>query len=537
LDSFDFVIVGAGTAGCCLSYRLAEAGHSVCVLEAGPPDTNPYIKIPSGIMKISANPRLTWQFQMEGDPKTKGRQFPVFLGKTLGGSSAINGMAYSRGQRSDFDGWASAGNEGWDYESVLPYFRKSENYVSGGDDRYRGRKGPIPIEILQSQDQVSDRFIKGAVETGIPLTNDYNGADQEGVSYLQGAIYKGRRWSSAHGYLHPAKKRFGIDIRTECLAKRILTTGRRATGVEYLRTGDDTVRVVHAKRSVIVSAGATLSPTLLQRSGIGCQKFLSDIGIPVVMDLPGVGENFSDHFSVRMVARIRGGLGTINERARGISLLREVIKWALGQPSVVAQQSMSVFTFCKMDPKSVDTDYSLMFLPAALKAGMTRRLDDFPGVTGGAWQMRPQSRGHIRIRSTDPNDAPIIFPNYLDSEIDRAIIVAAIKHLAAVFDTAPMREIIQEITLPLTECKTDEEWLDYVRSYGVTSYHPAGTCKMGPRTDPKAVLDARLRVHGMEGLRVIDASMMPTQLSGNLNAGVMMLAEKAAHMILEDVKA
>lgn len=537
MDSFDFVIVGAGTAGCCLAYRLAEGGHSVCVLEAGPADSNPYIRIPSGIMKISADPRITWQFQMEGNPKTKGRKFPVFLGKTLGGSSAINGMAYNRGQRSDFDGWARSGNDGWDYESVLPYFRKSENYVSGGDDHYRGRGGPIPIEILQSKDQISDRFIKAAAETGIPLTNDYNGVEQEGVSYLQGAIYKGRRWSSAHGYLHPAKKQFGVDVRTGCLAERVVIAEGRATGVEYSRSGDPAMRTVHAKRSVIVSAGATLSPTLLQRSGIGSSGLLKEMGIPVVLDLPGVGENFSDHYSVRMVARIRGGLGTINERARGLPLVREVIKWALGQPSVLTQQSMSVFTFCKLDPKSDDTDYSLMFLPAALKAGMTRRLDDFPGVTGGAWQMRPESRGKIRIRSKDPQDAPVICPNYLDAEIDRRVLVAAIKHLAAVFRSAPMREIIQQITLPATECRNDDEWLDYVQSYGMTSYHPAGTCKMGPRSDPMAVLDARLRLHGIDGLRVVDASMMPTQPSGNLNAGVMMIAEKAADMILEDVKA
>ena len=537
LDSFDFVIVGAGTAGCCLAYRLAEGGYSVCVLEAGPEDSNPYIRIPSGIMKISSDPRITWQFQMEGDPKTKERKFPVFLGKTLGGSSAINGMAYNRGQRSDYDGWASKGNDGWDYQSVLPYFRKSENYVSGGDDQYRGRRGPIPIEILQSKDPISDRFIKGAVETGIPFTEDYNGAEQEGVSYLQGAIYKGKRWSSAHGYLHPAKRRFGVDVRTGCLAERISVSEGRATGVEYSRSGDPALRTVHAKRSVIVSAGATLSPTLLQRSGIGSSKLLNEMGIPVVLDLPGVGQNFSDHYSVRMVARIRGGLGTINERARGAPLVREIIKWALGRPSVLTQQSMSVFTFCKLDPKSPETDYSLMFLPAALKAGMTRRLDDFPGVTGGAWQMRPESRGYIYLRSRNPQDAPIIFPNYLDAEIDRQILVAAIKHLARVFRSMPMREIVQQITLPATECSNDDEWLDYIRSYGMTSYHPAGTCKMGPSSDPMAVLDARLRVHGIDGLRVVDASMMPTQPSGNLNAAVMMIGEKAADMILEDVRA
>ena len=535
MESFDFIIVGAGTAGCCLAYRLAAAGHSVCVLEAGPKDSNLYIRIPSGIMKTSSNPKLTWRFNFEPDEKTKGRQIPTFLGKTLGGSSSINGMAYNRGQRSDYDNWAAAGNAGWDYWSVLPYFKKSERYVSGGEDEFRGRSGPIPISILESQDPISDRFIKGAVETGIPLTDDYNGREQEGVSYLQGAMLNGKRWSSADGYLHPARREFGVEVKTHALVHRVLVENNRANGVEYSLDGAERVHVVRSKIATIVSAGATLSPGLLQRSGIGHASFLQEIGIPIVKHIPGVGENFSDHYSVRMVARIRPGLGTINERARGLPLVWEVAKWLLNQRSVLAQQSMSVFTFCKLDHTSPDTDYSLMFLPAALKAGMTRRLDDFPGVTGGAWQQRPESRGSIQIRSPNVHDAPIIRPNYLDAEIDRQVLIAAMKHLKAVFRSDAMRAIVEEITLPVQECHTDIEWLDYIREYGMTSYHPAGTCKMGPRSDRAAVVDSRLRVHGIEGLYVVDASIMPTQPSGNLNAAVMMISEKASDMILEDV--
>lgn len=536
MDEFDFVIVGAGTAGCCLAYRLAAAGHSVCVLEAGPPDSSPYIRIPSGIMKTSSNPRLTWRFETEPDPKTGNRRIPLFLGKVLGGSSSINGMAYNRGQRSDYDGWAAVGNPGWDYWSVLPYFKKSERYVSGGQDEFRGRSGPIPISLLESRDPISDLFIKGCVETGIPLTDDYNGKEQEGVSYLQGALYKGRRWSSAHGYLHEAKRRFGVDVRTNALVSRVLVKSKRAFGVEYTMTGSSDVKTVRSRVSTIISAGAMLSPALLQRSGIGSATLLQQLGVPVVLNLPGVGENLSDHYSVRMVARIKEGLGTINERARGLPLVKEVAKWLLGKPSVLAQQSMSVFTFCKLDRSLPDTEYSLMFLPAALKAGMTRRLDEFPGVTGGAWQQRPKSRGFVKIRSKNVEDAPVIQPNYLDAEIDRKVLITAIKHLRAVFHSEAMQPIIKEITLPLKECRTDDEWLDYIRNFGMTSYHPAGTCKMGPSTDKMAVIDARLRVHGLDGLHVIDASMMPTQVSGNLNAAVMMIAEKASDMILEDVR-
>ena len=533
---FDFVIVGAGTAGSCLAYRLGEAGFKVCVLEAGPPDSNFYIRIPSGIMKISSDPRITWRFDLQPNPHTLERTIPMFLGKTLGGSSSINGMAYNRGQRSDFDGWEAAGNPGWNYQSVLPYFRKSERYVSGGDDQFRGRLGPIPISLLESQDPISDRFIKGAIETGIPFTEDYNGVEQEGVSYLQGAILNGKRWSSADGYLHPAKRRFGVEVMTNAVVERVLVREGRAFGVEYRQSGRGALKTIHSKVATIVSAGATLSPALLQRSGIGNADLLQSLGIPVVHNLPGVGENFSDHYSVRMVARIKAGLGTINERAKGVPLLWEIGKWMMGKPSVLAQQSMSVFTFCKLDKSSPDTDYSLMFLPAALKAGMTRRLDEFPGVTGGCWQQRPESRGFIRIQSLNVHEAPIIQPNYLDAEIDRQVLVAAIKHLARVFRSDAMKPIIERITLPVEECRTDEEWLDYIRGYGMTSYHPAGTCKMGPKSDLSAVIDPRLKVHGLQGLYVIDASMMPTQPSGNLNAAVMMIAEKGADMILEDVR-
>ncbi len=534
MEEFDFVIVGAGTAGCALAYRLAERGNSVCVLEAGPTDSNPLIRIPSGIMKTSSNASLTWRYQFDGTENTKNRQMPAFFGKTLGGSSAIHGMVYNRGQRSDFDGWAAGGAEGWDFSSILPYFRKSERYLDGGEDQFRGRHGPIPISKLRRRDPLSDRFIESAVATGIPRTDDYNGSEQLGVSYVQAQIAGGKRWSSAHGYLHPAIRRFRVDVRTQTLARRILIRDGKAVGVEYGGWEGSESRTVLARKSTILSAGALVSPKILQLSGVGPAGLLQQTGIEVVRDRPGVGANMTDHFSVRMVARVKPGLGTINELAHGWRLAGEVMKWLLGRPSVLEMTAMSVFAFCKSVASSPDTDYSLMFLPASLKSGMTRQLDDYPGITGGAWQHRPESRGYVHVKSRDIREAPTIQPNYLAADLDRQVIVRAIKHLDKVLKTEPLASVIEAITLPGHACNDDDEWLDYVRGNGMGSYHPAGTCKMGSLSDPMAVVDPRLRVIGVPGLHVVDASVFPTQPSGNLNASVMMVAEKASDMILED---
>lgn len=534
MEEFDFVIVGAGTAGCGLAYRLAERGNTVCVLEAGPPDRSPFIKMPSGIMKTSHNKKLTWNYVYDSNENTNNRKMPAFTGKTLGGSSALNGMCYNRGQRSDFDNWAKAGAEGWDYSSVLPYFRKSESFMDGGESQFRGRHGPIPTSFLRTRDPLSDRFIESAVATGIPLSEDYNGVEQEGVSYIQTTIHNGRRWSSAHGYLHPAREKFGIDVRTYALVRRIIVKNGRAAGIEYGPWEGDERKTVLARKSTIISSGGLVSPKILQLSGIGPGKLLQQMGIPVVHDLPGVGENFHEHYSVRMVARAKPGNGTINEKAKGIPLAIEVVKWLMGRPSVLALSSMTVFTFCKTEFSGNDTEYSLMFIPMSLKNGMVRVIDDYPGISGGAWQQRPESRGTVRVKSLDVREPPTINPNYLDKEIDRQVAVRAVKHLHRVFTAQPLASIVEKITMPANECHTDDEWLDYARNTGVPSYHPAGTCMMGAKDNPMAVVDPRLRVIGLKDLRVIDASVLPTQPSGNLNASIMMIAEKAADMITED---
>jgi len=530
-DTFDYVIVGSGAAGSVLAGRLTEErGVTVCVLEAGPPDRHPYIHVPGGFIKLLFNPDYTWQFKTEPSEGTAGRQIPTTQGRTIGGSSSINGMVYNRGQRADFDNWAQRGNRGWGYVDILPYFKRSERRIGGGDALFRGREGNIPVTDMDWIHPVSEAFIAGAVGAGIPRNPDYNGASQAGVGYFQRAIYKRWRRGAARMFLHPARARGNLEVRTYAHAAAILLDGKRATGVRYIHDRDRSVHAVHARREVIVSGGTVNTAKLLQISGIGPGELLQSIGAPVLHELKGVGENFRDHYAVRFVARVKN-TGTMNELGSGLGLLGQIGRWALGKPSILTLSPSNVFWFWKTEDTMRDPDLQGVFTPGSYKAGFVGLLDSFPGMTVGVWQHRPESTGYVRARSRDPFEDPAIQPNYLAHAEDRRVLLAGMKLARSLLRTPELANYFDHEELPGDAVQSDDELLDYARRYGSTSYHLIGTARMGPASDPLAVVDDALLVHGLEGLRVVDASIMPNMPSANTYASTMMIAEKASDMI------
>jgi choline dehydrogenase len=530
-DTFDYVIVGSGAAGSVLANRLTEDPDvTVCVLEAGPPDRHPYIHVPAGFIKLLFNKDFTWQFKTEPSAGTAGRRIPTTQGRTLGGSSSINGMVYNRGQRADFDNWAQRGNRGWGYVDILPYFKRSERRIGGDDALFHGRDGAIPVTDMDWIHPVSEAFIAGAIGMGLPRNPDYNGASQAGVGYFQRAIQNGWRRSAARMFLHPARARGNLDVRTHARAAAILLDGKRATGVRYLHDRDRTTHEVHARREVIVSSGTANTAKLLQMSGIGPGALLQSIGAPVLHELRGVGENFRDHYSVRMVARVKN-TGTMNELGSGLGLLGQIGRWAMGKPSILSLVPSNVFWFWKTQDTMQDPDLQGVFTPASYKAGFIGMLDNFPGMTVGVWQHRPESTGYVHARSLDPFQDPAIQPNYLAHPTDRQVLLGGLKLARNLLRTPELAPYYDREELPGDAVETDDELLDYARRYGSTAYHLVGTARMGPASDPMAVVDDQLRVHGLQGLRVVDASIMPNIPSANTYASTMMIAEKASDMI------
>ena len=532
METFDYVIVGAGSAGSVLAARLSEDEQvSVCVLEAGPRDWHPFIHIPAGFMYTLVDPKVNWLYKSEPSEWTGGRAIAAPRGKTLGGSSSINGHIYNRGQRLDFDGWAQRGNRGWGYNDVLPYFRRSERRVGEADDTFRGRDGNLPITDLEWRDPLCEAFIQGAVDMGIPRNKDYNGTQQAGVSYVQRVIQNGLRRSAARGYLHPAMKRPNLTVRTNAHATGIVLEGKRAVGIRYLKGGRNGTPVeVRARREVILSGGTVNSPQLLQVSGIGPAPLLQSLGIEVKHALPGVGENLRDHYAPRFVARVKNA-ETINEKSHGLKLAGEVLKYAFTRKGILALNPTLIYVFWKSDERVDNYDLQLTFTPASYKEGVQSKLDDFPGMTIASWQQRPDSIGWVRARSADPFEHPIIQPNYLAAESDRQVLLAGMKLARRLIKSKALSKYYDREEFPGDQAQSDDDLMAAAKARGTTTFHLMGTCRMAPDSDPTAVVDDQLKVRGIDGLRVVDASIMPTMPSANLNASVLMIAEKAADMI------
>ncbi|MGX9965572.1 GMC family oxidoreductase [Roseomonas sp. F4] len=531
-DSFDYVIVGSGAAGSVLANRLsADPGVTICVLEAGPPDRNPFIHIPAGFIKTLANPAVTWQFKTEAIPMTGGRRISTTQGRTLGGSSSVNGMIYNRGQPTDLDSWAQRGNRGWGYADCLPYYRRSENRIGLSDDTRGRTDGAIPVTDMDWINQVSEAFIQGCEGIGIPRTRDYNSGDQAGVGYYQRTIHKGRRISAAVAFLKPAMKRPNLSVRTNARASRILFEGKRAVGVEYLASPGAPPRRVMARKEVIVSAGTVNTARLLQVSGVGPAALLASLGVPVVHELRGVGSNFRDHYASRFVMRARPGVQTLNQLARGASLGAQIARWATGRPSILATTPSHVHVFWKSFAGLDQPDLQCVFTPGSYAEGKVYVLDDYPGVTAGAWQHRPESTGWVKARSANVFEDPEINPNYLSDPMDIRVHLGGMRLLRRMLGTPELSQYLEAETLPGPDVQSDDELLDFAKKNGSTTYHLIGTARMGPETDPSAVVDDRLRVHGMQGLRVVDASIMPSMTSANTYATTLMIAERGADFI------
>ena len=528
---FDYIIVGAGSAGCVLANRLSEDGkNSVLLLEAGPKDTNLWIHVPLGYGKLFKEKSVNWMYQTEPEPGLDGRTVFQPRGKVLGGSSSINGLLYVRGQHEDYDRWRQHGNSGWGYDDVLPYFKKAENQQRGADD-FHGVGGPQPVSDLGHPDPLSAAFIAAAAETGIPVNPDFNGASQEGAGFFQTTTRRGRRASTAVAYLRPAKARKNLHVETSALAQRVVFDGRRAVAVVYRQAG--VLRGARARKEIIVSGGAYNSPQLLQLSGVGPADLLRRHGIGVVLDAPGVGHDLQDHLQVRVVMRCAKRItlnDIVNHPVRRIMAGAQYAAFRTGPLSIAAGTSGAFF---KTSPRLATPDIQIHFLPFSTDK-MGEKLHSFSGFSASVCQLRPESRGSLRIGSADPSAPPEIRINYLSTEVDRAANIEGLKILRKILRAPALSSYVVEEVDPGAKVSTDEELLDYCRRRGSTIYHPTSTCRMG--SDALAVVDQRLRLRGIEGLRVVDASIMPDLVSGNTNAAVIMIAEKASDMILQDAR-
>jgi choline dehydrogenase len=532
LGRFDYIIVGAGSAGCVLANRLSASGrHKVLLLEAGGRDTNPWIHVPLGYGKLFRDKSVNWLFETEPQAELNQRRISQPRGKVLGGSSSINGLVYMRGQREDYDQWRQMGAIGWSFDDVLPYFRKAERQTRGGND-YHGADGPLPVSDQSEPHPLCDAFIAASQEAGHPRNDDFNGAVQEGAGYYQTTSHRGFRVSAAVAYLNPARRRANLTIVTRAHATRILLAGRSAAGVEW-RRGDEAWRA-HADGEVLLSAGAIGTPHLMQLSGIGSAKFLQAQEVTPLLDVAGVGENLQDHLQVRMVFECTRPITFNDDMNNPWRTMLVGLRYLLQRRGPLTVSAGYAGGFFRTDAALASPNIQVHFINFSTSK-MGDALHRFSGFTASSCQLRPESRGYVRLKSADPFEAPAIDPHYLGTEGDRRINVAGIRLLRNIMRSPALAPFVKCEREPGDAIERDGEILAYCRQAGSSLYHPTCTARMGE--DPGAVVDSRLRVRGLSKLRVVDGSIMPFVISGNTHAAIVMIGEKAADMILEDAKA
>ena len=523
----DFVIVGAGSAGCVLAARLSEdPATRVILLEAGGEDTNFWIHIPLGFGKTFADKRVNWMFQTEPDPGAANRSIYWPRGKVLGGSSSINGMVYIRGQHEDFDHWRQLGCQGWSASDVLPYFKRSVHQTRGADD-WHGTDGPLTISDATYSHPICDAFIEGAVDLGFPRNPDFNGKEQEGVGYQQTTTRNGRRCSTAVGYLNPAKQRPNLRVMTRALTERVLFDGKRAVGVAFRENG--VAKTVRAVKEVILCGGAIGSPHVLMLSGVGPAAHLADKGVSIVHDLPGVGQCLQDHYSAAVKLRSKEKITFNDVMMNPLKQLAVGIRYMIFRDGPLTMAAGPCALFARTRPELATPDVKISISPFS-SDNPAAGLHKFSAFTVIVYQLRPDSRGEIRLKSLDAAASPSIIPRYLSDRNDQRTVVDGLKLIRRILATKHFERYIEAEFRPGPDVQSDDELLDYARGFGGTVYHPTSTCRMG--NDPMSVVDPELRVHGIEGLRVVDASIMPTVASGNTNAATIMIGEKGSDMIL-----
>lgn len=526
MDQYDYIVVGAGSAGAVLAARLSENPRTqVLLVEAGRA-RHPYSRFPISFGLLIDNPAANWRYESDPEPGTANRAIPVPRGKLLGGSSAINGLVWVRGQTLDYDTWAQMGARGWSWQDVAPLFTRIESYENGGANG-RGIGGPLRVSEVPDQNPLYDALFKAAVAAGFKLNPDYNGEDQEGVVKTQASISRGRRMSVAHCYLEPAKRRGNLTIVTEALTRRILLEGKRCVGIVYERLGREVE--ARAGREVILCAGAVATPQLLELSGIGKPEVLKTHGIAVQHALPAVGENFRDHINARIVWRVNDPRVSYNHKARGLGSVGQALRYITTGGGFFSLPSAPLLAFLKTRPGLATPDVQMHLVPYAIKDPKRRKLQDFPSMTIACYQLRPESLGSIHIRSADPDAQPAIRFNFLADTIDQRAMVDGFRMMRRIVEAKPMDELRGEEYSPGKGVASDDEILGWIRANSQTAYHPIGTCRMGQ--GPNTVVDERLKVHGLEGLRIADASIFPTMPSGNTNAPCIMVGEKAADLI------